>query len=140
MAIRTLNLDSVKELTYPHDEVMKTPLVIVEGYHDSIGRYSVKVPESFTFVEFKSHWDQDQYIHNDKAEDIVKSLGLVRGEGFEVLHDYPRYSDKSVKLCNALRFFFKDKIDANDFIIAMKCVIMMDRRERKAIFMNSTKG
>jgi hypothetical protein len=128
MYITTLNLDNEKEYTHAHDYAMKTPLVIVEGYYDDTGRYSVKVPESFTFVEFKSHWDQDQYIHNNKAENVARKIGLERGD-YSVMHDYPRYSEGHCQ--DALRFYFKTKRNAKDFIIAMRFELMMERRERE---------
>jgi hypothetical protein len=127
MYITTLTLDNTEQYSQPHDHAMKTPLVIIEGYHDSIGRYSVKVPESFTFERFESGWDQDDFIHNNKAEAVARRIGLDRGVDFEVLHDYPRYSEGHCQ--NALRFFFKDKRNAKDFIIAMRYAIMMQRRE-----------
>ena len=125
--IPTLNLDGVKPHTQPHDYAMSTPLVIVEGYYDDAGRYSVKVPESFTFVEFKSGWDQDDYIHNNKAENVARRIGLER-EDYRVMHDYPRYSEGHCQ--DALRFYFKDIRNAKDFIIAMRFELMMARRER----------
>jgi hypothetical protein len=128
MYITTLNLDNEKQYTQAHDYAMKTPLVIVEGYYDDAGRYSVKVPESFTFVEFKSGWDQDEYIHNNKAENVARRIGLERGD-YSVMHDYPRYSEGHCQ--DALRFYFRDKRNAKDFIIAMRFELMMARRERE---------
>ena len=127
MYITTLNVENEKEYSVAHDYAMKTPLVIVEGYYDNAGRFSVKVPESFTFVEFKSGWDQDDFIHNNKAENVARRIGFER-EDYKVMHDYPRYSEGNCQ--DALRFYFKTQRDAKDFIIAMRFELMMERRER----------
>ena len=128
MYITTLNIENEKEYSVAHDYAMKTPLVSVEGYYDNAGRFSVKVPESFTFVEFKSGWDQDDYIHNNKAENVARRVGFERDD-YKVMHDYPRYSEGHCQ--DALRFYFKDKRNAKDFIIAMRFELMMERRERE---------
>jgi hypothetical protein len=111
---------NLTQYTPEHDAVMSTYLEPIHMDYSFMGDFqiSVKVPESFTFVEFKSGWDQDDYIHNRKAHEIARELGLE----FQVLQDYPRYSPKD-KLQDALRFFFKSEGAALRFINAIESEI-----------------
>lgn len=115
------NAAGLVNYTPEHDDVMRTYLEpVLNVYADLFdGAYpiSVKVPESFTFVEFKSGWDQDDYIHNDRAHSVAKELGL----DFKTLQDYPRYSEQHCQ--DALRFFFKHEGEALRFINAIECEI-----------------
>ena len=97
-----------KDYTPEHDAIMSTYNQPILGAYDFEGKYpfSVKVPEALTFIEFKSGWDQDDYIHNHKAHKIAAWLLLE----FEHLLDYSRYSKNHCQC--ALRFFFKNERDA----------------------------
>jgi len=99
-----------------HDEIMRTynePIIGAFGL-DVTFPFSVKVMESLTFVEFKSGWDQDDYIHNDKATLIANDLGLE----FQRYLDYPRYSANHCEC--ALRYLFKNSDDAWSFAFALE--------------------
>jgi hypothetical protein len=103
-----------KQFTPEHDAVMTIYLEPVlnawESYSNLGFKYSVKVPESFTFVEFKSGWDQDDFIHNNSAHKIATDLGFVPDVDVCSGQDYPRYSEKNCQ--DSLRFFFKNANDA----------------------------
>jgi hypothetical protein len=111
------NLAKYKEYTPEHDALMKQALVPVLGAFDLYAEkgypIAVKVPEALTFVEFKTGWDQDDYVHNNKTDLIVNGLGIE----YKALMDYPRYSDNQYQ--TALRFFFKNAVDANKFVEAV---------------------
>jgi hypothetical protein len=102
------NANDFQKYSPEHDAIMTAYNEPILGAYDFEGKYpfSVKVPEVLTFVEFKSGWDQDDYIHNHKAHRIAAELGLE----FEHLLDYPRYSKNHCEC--ALRFFFKNDRDA----------------------------
>ena len=97
-----------KDYTPEHDAIMTAYNEPILGAYDFEGKYpfSVKVPEALTFVKFESGWDQDDFIHNQKAHKIAVDLGLE----FEHLLDYPRYSEKNCQC--SLRFFFLNSRDA----------------------------
>lgn len=97
-----------KDYTPEHDAIMTAYNEPILGAYDFKGKYpfSVKVPEALTFVKFESGWDQDDFIHNQKAHKIAANLGLE----FEHLLDYPRYSEKNCQC--SLRFFFLNSRDA----------------------------
>ncbi len=115
------NAAGFKDYTPEHDAVMTTYLEpVLNVYADTFGgaySFSVKVPESFTFVKFESGYDQDNYIHNNRADLIANELGL----DFKILQDYPRYSEKNCQ--DSLRFFFKTEGAALRFINAIECEI-----------------
>ena len=121
--MRTLSVNGLKQYSPEHDAIMREALVPVTGYYDASGLWSVKVPEQFTFVEFKSGWDQDDYIHNRKAHEIAVDLGVR----FEVMQDYPRYT--SAHCVDALRFYFDHLEDAYMFIGAVKLAMLRDMEE-----------
>jgi hypothetical protein len=99
-----------KQFTPEHDAVMtiylEPVLNVYANLFDGAYPFSVKVPEALTFVKFESGWDQDDFIHNQKAHRIAEAANLE----FEHLLDYPRYSEKNCQC--SLRFFFKNANDA----------------------------
>jgi hypothetical protein len=123
--MKTLNATEFKEFTPEHDAIMKTDLVPVFGafdlYADEGFSISVKVPHQFTFVKFESGWDQDNYIHNNKAELVADQCGFA----YKTLQDYPRYTNEHCK--DALRYFFTSVSAAGTFIDAIQ--IAMDIKE-----------
>lgn len=120
--MKTLNATQFDKYTPEHDAIMSTNLVPVLGAFDLYAEkgfpISVKVPESFTFVEFKSGWDQDDYIHNDLANQVCRHFDLK----FKTVQEYPRYSPPG-KLHNSLRYFFENESAAMEFIDQIKSMM-----------------
>lgn len=116
------NAAGFKDYTPEHDAVMtaylEPVLNVYANLFDGAYPFSVKVPESFTFIRFESGYDQDNYIHNNRADLIANELGL----DFKILQDYPRYSEKNCQ--DSLRFFFKNENDAWRFVCQVEA--MMD--------------
>jgi hypothetical protein len=125
--MKTLNATQFDKYTPEHDAIMKADLTPVFGafdlYTDDGFPISVKVPSYFTFVKFESGWDQDDYIHNNKADLIVKQLGLA----YKALNDCPRYTDKHC--ANSLRYFFTSVAAAEKFIEAVQSQINYQKQQ-----------
>jgi len=79
--------------------------------------FSVKLPEELTFKEFKTGWDQDDYIHDSSlfrslADGACYEYGYKIGN-YMVMQDYPCYSPAPLQ--TALRFFFTKEKHAQIF-------------------------
>lgn len=125
--MKTLNATQFDKYTPEHDAVMKADLTPVFGafdlYTDDGFSISVKVPHYFTFVKFESGWDQDDYIHNNKADIIADKCGFA----YKTLQDYPRYTDKHC--ANSLRYFFTSVDAATKFIDAVQSQINYEKEK-----------
>ena len=109
--MKTLN--NLEKYTTEHDNIMNTPLEVVQGAYDSnYGEYSIKIPNELTNKSYMESFDGDQPCHSADIKDMLKELGLVADT---TLADYPRHGD-------TLRLIFKDLDKANASLYFIKQV------------------